>query len=107
MPMTPTRGKVPHFTMRPHPVVAGALILTLVVGLLLALSFLSQEDGSGASRQRAVFVLVMTVTFTILLTIVATAKLWYPHLWKKNSTHERHRQHSRHHPINQRHTRRR
>jgi hypothetical protein len=96
--MQMTRGKVPHFTMRPHPMVTGGLILILVVGLLLALSFFAQEEGTGDFQQKGVLTLIVTAIMCIFLTILATAKFWFPHLWKKNSTHARHKQHSQYHP---------
>ncbi len=94
-------GKVPHFSMRPHPVVSMMLILTLIVGLLTAMSFFAQEDGTGQYRQQGVFVLIVTSILTICLSIVATSKLWFSHLWKKNSTHKRHSQHTKYHPAMQ------
>ncbi len=97
--MSPTKGKVPHFTLRPHPVVTMVLILVLVVGLLTTLSFISTDDGSGVQRQKGVLVLVLTLVISVCLTIVATAKLWFTHLWKRNSTHARHKQHSQFHPA--------
>ena len=86
--------------MRPHPVITGAIILTLITGVLLAMSFLAQEDGTGIHKRRAILVLIITGIMTIFLLILATSKLWFPHLWKRNSTHARHRQHTRHHPTN-------
>ncbi|MEA2067969.1 MAG: hypothetical protein U9P12_02100 [Verrucomicrobiota bacterium] len=94
-----TRGKVPHFSMRPHPVVTGGLVLILVVGFLLALSFFSQEEGTGDFQQKGVLTLIVTAILCIFLSILATAKFWFPHLWKKNSTHARHKQHSQYHPV--------
>lgn len=94
-----TRGKVPHFTMRPHPMVTGGLILILVVGLLLAMSFFAKEEGAGQFKQQGILVLVVTAITSILLIILATAKFWFPHLWKKNSTHARHKQHTEYHPA--------
>lgn len=96
--MQMTRGKVPHFTMRPHPMVTGGLILILIVGLLLALSFFAQEEGTGDFQQKGILTLIVTAIMCIFLTILATAKFWFPHLWKKNSTHARHKQHSQYHP---------
>ncbi len=98
MAFQPTRGTVPHFTMRPHPLLTAALIMTLIVGMLLALSFFSKEEGTGHFRQQGVLVLIITGIITIFLLILATAKLWFPHLWKKNSTHDRHKQHTQYHP---------
>ncbi len=99
MAFQPSRGTVPHFTMRPHPVLTGAIVMTLIVGLLLALSFFSQEEGTGHYKQRGILVLIFTGIITFFLLILATSKLWFPHLWKKNSSHDRHKQHSRYHPA--------
>jgi len=91
-------GKVPNFTMRPHPLISGLLILVPITGILLALSCLSREDGTGIYRQRCILVAIITGIFSIFLLILATSKFWFPHLWKKNSTHARHKQHTRYHP---------
>jgi hypothetical protein len=94
-----SRGKVPHFTMRPHPVVMGLLFLVPVSGLLLAMSFFSYEEGTGLYYQRGILTLIITGILWIFLLILATSKFWFPHLWKKNSSHDRHRQHTQHHPL--------
>lgn len=75
------------------------LILVLIVGLLGALSLFSMEDGSGVYRQKGILTLTITLLVTICLAIVATAKMWFTHLWKKNSSHARHKQHTHHHPA--------
>lgn len=95
-----SRGKVPNFTLRPHPVITGIFFMVLVMGILGALALLSQEDGSGRFRQQGILVLVITGVICALLAILATSKFWFRHLWKKNSTHKRHHQHSKHHPVN-------
>lgn len=77
----------------------GAIIMTLVVGMLLALSFFSKEEGTGHFRQQGVVTLIITGIITVFLLILATSKLWFPHLWKKNSTHDRHKQHTKYHPA--------
>jgi len=84
--------------MRPHPIVSGLLILVPITGILLAMSFFSYEDGTGIYFHRGILVLIITGILSFFLLILATSKLWFPHLWKKNSTHARHRQHTRHHP---------
>lgn len=93
-----TGGKVPHFSLRPHPVVSMILALVLIAGVLIALSFFSMEEGTGTYRSRGVFTLVITAILSICLAIVATSKMWFAHLWKKNSTHARHKNHTRYHP---------
>jgi hypothetical protein len=92
------RGKVPTFSLRPHPLVSMVLIFVLITGVLGAMSLFAKEDGTGVCRQRGILTLTVTIIITICLTIAATAKLWFTHLWKKNSTHARHKQHSRYHP---------
>ena len=94
-----TRGKVPHFTLRPHPLVSMALFLVVVVGLLVAMSFFSKEEGTGEYSQMGVFTLIVTGILGICMTILATAKLRFSHLWKRNSTHARHKNHTRYHPT--------
>ena len=94
-----SRGKVPHFTMRPHPIITGLLILVPVSGLLLAMSFFSYEEGTGRFYHRGIFTLIITGILWIFLGILATSKFWFPHLWKKNSTHARHKQHTKYHPA--------
>jgi hypothetical protein len=101
MAIETARGKVPHFSMRPHPVILGALIMIPLIGGLIALSFFAKEDGTGMYQQRGVLTVMITAILSFCLIIVATAKFWYTHLWKKNSTHARHKQHSKYHPAMQ------
>ncbi|MDF7825913.1 hypothetical protein P4B35_17925 [Pontiellaceae bacterium B12227] len=94
-----SRGKVPHFSMRPHPAVTGLFIMILTVGLLLAMSFFAKDEGTGAYKQQGILTLMITGILSFFLIIIATAKFWYTHLWKKNSTHARHKQHTQYHPA--------
>jgi NADH:ubiquinone oxidoreductase subunit 5 (subunit L)/multisubunit Na+/H+ antiporter MnhA subunit len=93
-----TGERVPQFTLKPHPIVSMVLVLVMIAGLLIAMSFFSKEEGTGTYKQRGVFTLVITAILSICLTIVATSKMWFAHLWKKNSTHARHKQHTQYHP---------
>lgn len=93
------RGKVPQFSMRPHPAVSFSLILVLVIGLLVAMALFVKEDGTGTYRQQGVLVLIITSVIAFCLSLVATSKWWHPHLWKRNSTHKRHHHHTKHHPM--------
>ena len=92
-------GKVPVFTLRPHPGVSMLFILVMIGGLLTAMQFFSMEEGTGEYKQRGILTLVVTATLGICLTIVATSKMWFSHLWKKNSTHARHKKHTQYHPT--------
>ena len=93
-----TRGKVPHFTLRPHPLVSALFIFVFVVGLLSAMALLIKEEGTGEYKQKANFTMTVTGVTCACLAILATSKLWFSHLWKKNSSHARHKKHTRHHP---------
>jgi hypothetical protein len=79
----------------------GLMVFILITGILLALSFFSKEDGTGIYLHRGTFTLVTTAILSILLAILATSKMWYTHLWSKNSSHDRHKQHTKHHPVMQ------
>lgn len=97
--MHPTRGRVPQFSMRPSPTLVWSFFFILLIGFLVSMSFFSQEEGTGEYQQRGIMVLLITGFINICLLIIATGKMWFPHLWKKNSTHARHKQHSEHHPA--------
>ena len=75
------------------------LVLVIIMGLLVAMSFFSMEEGTGEHSQRGILTLILTTILSILLAIVATAKMWFTHLWKKNSSHERHKKHTQYHPV--------
>ena len=75
------------------------LVLVVIAGVLTALSFFSMEEGTGEYKQRGTFTLVITAILSICLAIIATSKMWFSHLWKKNSTHARHKNHTRFHPA--------
>ena len=97
--MQPARGKVPQFKLRPNPVAMTALVFVLIIGSLITLSILSKEEGTGVYRQKAFLSISITAIICFCLGILATSKMWFSHLWKKNSTHSRHRDHSHHHPA--------
>ena len=72
--------------------------MVLVVGVLLALSFFSKEEGIGDYHRKGILTLMVTGILGFCLFLLATAKVWFTHLWKKNSNHDRHKQHSQFHP---------
>ena len=62
-------------------------------------SILVRESGGQEKSREIKWVKPHTGTALILfLAIVATAKMWFAHLWKKNSTHARHKHHTQYHP---------
>lgn len=85
--------------MRPHPLLLGAFFMVLLIGFLLAMALFAKDEGTGDYRMRAILILMITGVVSFCLLILMTSKFWFPHLWKKNSTHARHKQHSKHHPA--------
>ena len=71
------------------------------MGLVLYLPALAFSVVTGAPLWLCVvgMGLIITGIISFCLAIVATSKLWFPHLWKKNSTHARHKQHTSNHPT--------
>jgi len=98
--MLQSRDKVPKFSLMPHPGIIALFFLVLVVGVLFGLALLSQDNGAGDYRLRAYFVFLVTGIFCIFIFLIGTSKLWFRHLWRKNSTHARHKQHTKYHPKN-------
>ena len=66
------------------------------------MAFYYQDDGTGVYAQRGLLTAIITAVASILMLFVATAKLWFSHLWYRNSTHKRHHElkhHERHQPV--------
>ncbi len=93
-----SKNRVPEYKLKPDPVASFLLILVLIIGALASISFFQLEDGSGVNFQRGVIATLITGLLVLFLTLAATAKYWFSHLWKKNATHNRHRMHTRNHP---------
>jgi hypothetical protein len=93
------RGKVPEFSLRPHPAITTGMILVPLIGVLTAAALFQKDAGTGELKPAAILVLIITGILFFMLLIGATYKLFFPHLWKRNSSHKRLRQHSKHHPY--------
>ena len=93
------KSKVPQFKLRPDPIATFLFILVFISGLLISLSFFKAEDGSGVYFQKGLISSIFTGLISLCLLFAATSKLLFSHLWKKNSSHDRHRMHSKNHPM--------
>ena len=93
------KGKVPNYSMRPNPIGSIVCIIIFISGSLISLSFFSQEDGTGVYQHKGKISAIITGLLTFFFLLVATDKFWFTHLWKKNSTHGRHEDHSDQHPL--------
>lgn len=85
--------------MRPHPALTALFFMNLTIGALMAMSFFAKDGGAGDYQQKGIFTLIITGLFAFFLAIVALSKFRYTHLWKKNSSHARHKQHTQYHPA--------
>ena len=83
----------------PHPVIVALFFFVLIVGVLIGLALLSKDGGVGDYEQKANFVFMVTGLLCVFIFMIGTSKLWFSHLWKKNSTHARHKQHTQYHPT--------
>ena len=96
------KGKqVPHFSLKPEPTTTLLFVLVLISGLLITLSLFWQEDGSGLYRQKGILCAIVTGVLSFTLFLGATARYWFTHLWKKNTSPNRHRKHSAFHSHTQ------
>ena len=73
-------GRVPMFKMRPHTGTLVAGIAILVLGLTFFLEGRS-DPGDIPGQRRADLILVISIVISGLLFIVATARMWFKHLW--------------------------
>jgi len=93
------KGKVPQYKLRPDPIASILFIIVFISGLLISLSFFKAEDGSGIYFQKGLTSSIFTGIISLCLLFAATSKLLFSHLWTKNSSHDRHRMHSKNHPA--------
>ena len=78
-------GKVPMFKMRPQKGTLACAIVVIMLGGAVYLHALEDPaDLDGQARAKLIF--AICVVFSGLLTILATARMWFRHLW-----HDRYR----------------
>ena len=96
--MLPQHGGVPNFSLRiPGPIKA-LLVIVLICGLLLTLSFqLKTEPGEIAGQNRTRLSLIITLILSFLIFLVGTNRWWYPHLWRRGNSQKHHRRRKKHH----------
>ena len=92
------KGKVPQFKLRPDPIALVLFFIVFISGLLISLSFYKAEDGTGIYFQKGLISSIFTGVLSLCLLFAAISKLLFSHLWSKNSSHDRHRIHSKIHP---------
>jgi hypothetical protein len=80
-----THGKVPMFKMKPHKGSLLAAVVVLVLGIMFFFEG-HRDPGDLPAQERSKFIFVLSIVISGLLVIVATARMWFAHLW-----HDRYR----------------
>ena len=94
--MLPQQG-VPNFNLRIKEPILAALIMVLVFGLLLTLSFyLNTAPGDLAAQNRTKLSLIVTTLLSAMLLIAGTAHWWHAHLWRHGNSQSQHRHRTKH-----------
>ena len=103
--MLPQHGGVPNFRLRINGPTVALLILVLLTGLLLTLSFHLQSDpGDLVAQNRVKLSLIITFLLSFFILLAGTGRWWYPHLWRHGNSQQQHRHRRKHsHSSRRRH----
>ena len=95
--MLPQHGGVPNFNLRISGPMLALLILVLVSGSMLTLSFyLNADFGDLAAQSRARLSLIVTLLLALFVLLAGTGHWWYPHLRQGSSQKRRYHRHGPH-----------
>jgi len=99
--MLPQHGGVPNFNLRISGPILVLLILVLIAGSMLTLSFyLNADVGDLEAQSRVRLSLIVTLLLAFFVFLSGTGHWWHPHLWQGRKSRSRHRH--RHGPHSQR-----
>ncbi len=102
--MLPQNGGVPNFRLRINGPILALLILVLVTGILLTISFHVQADpGDLAAQNRVKLSLIITLMLSFFTLLVGTGRWWHPHLWRHGNSQKQHRHRRKHGHSSRRH----
>ncbi|MEI8206954.1 MAG: hypothetical protein WCG03_08760 [Kiritimatiellales bacterium] len=100
--MLPQHGGVPNFNMRIPGSILALLILVLIAGSMLTLSFfLNSDTGDLAAQSHTRLSLIVTLLLAFFVLLAGTGPWWHPHLWRHGNSQKQHRH--RHGPHSRRH----
>jgi len=95
--MLPQHGGVPNFNLRISGPALLLLILVLISGSMLTLSFyLNADFGDLEAQSRVKLSLLITLVLTLFILLASTGHWWYPHLRQGHSSRHKHRPHGPH-----------
>lgn len=99
--MLPQHGGVPNFRKRISGPFLLLLLLVLITGSLLFMSFsLTADEGDFAAQNRKRLTLIFTLLLSAFILLAGSARMWHPPLWKHGHSRRKHRRrghHSEHH----------
>ena len=95
--MLPQHEGVPNFSMRIRGPMLVFLILVLVTGILVTLSFsLNADAGDLAAQNRVKLSFIVTLLLSVFILLAATGRWWHPHLWRRGNSQKHHRHRHKH-----------
>lgn len=104
--MLPQHGGVPNFRMRISGPFLLSLLLVLITGLLLSMSFsITADEGDLAAQNRVRLTLIITLLLSAFILLAGSARMWHPPLWKHGHSQRKHRQRRGHHSGQHHHRR--
>ena len=96
--MLPQYGGVPNYKIRISGPALLMLVLVLVTGGMLALSFHLYSDGGDYEvRNRITLTLLVTGVAAVFVLLVATNRFWHLHLWADVRDRKRRKHHGKRH----------
>lgn len=104
--MLPQHGGVPNFSLKIPGPLKVLLILVLLTGTMITLSFhLYSEPGDLAAENRTKLSLIITLLLTFFIFLAGTGRWWHPHLWRHGNSQKQHQHRTRKHRARQHHRR--
>lgn len=101
--MFPQHGGVPSFNMKIHGSILAAMILVIVSGSLLTLSFyMAATPGDLAAQNRVTLSLIITLLLSLFLFLLGTGRWWHKHLWRRGNSQRHHRHRGRNRTVHHR-----
>ena len=102
--MLPQHGGVPNFSMRIRGPILVLLLLVLIIGSLLTLSFYLQgRDGGLGANNLATLSFIITLLLSFFILLAGTGRWWHRHLWKRGNSQKHHRRRIQKNKAHRRH----
>ncbi|MFA6173978.1 MAG: hypothetical protein WC334_07245 [Kiritimatiellales bacterium] len=95
--MLPQHGGVPNFNLRISGPFLLLLVLVIITGTMLTLSFyLNADEGDLAAQNRVKLSLLITILLSVFVLLAGTGRWWHTHLWEGRRAGKRQHRHGHH-----------